>query len=448
MKRETVLVIGGSDPSGGAGVQTDIKAITALGLHAAAIPTCTTIQNTQRVKGFSCQKPDLIAQQIDMIMEDMNICFVKIGMLGSSENGSLLAKMIKRFQWKTILDPVLRSSSNDPLSTTESLASLKKELISQSYIFTPNIDEASIITNRSIHTLDDMKDAAEDIISIGAQHVVIKGGHGVQEQVSDVFFDGEKHIVYSLPRIPQKKAHGSGCTFSSLIAGYLALGNPIEKAVQQAKQSLWMMIKRGYTPGKGMDVLDVSSIALAFAPYFCSKPEKFTIWNTLSEAIETIPNLLDPSLVPEVGINVGYALPHAKTPKDICALSGRIIKSSLQITACGVLRFGASHHIAAIILAAMQSDPQLRSAMNIKYSKENLTRCENKGFIISSFDRKNEPVSVSSTMEWGTTQALEHSTAIPDIIYDTGAPGKEPMIRILGTSPQDVIKKLRLIAEK
>ena len=448
MKHKTVLVIGGSDPSGGAGIQTDIKAVTALGLHAAAIPVCITVQNTQQVTGFYPLDVVVVSQQIDAIMEDMDISFVKIGMLGSAKVVSLLVEKIKRYQWKTVLDPVFHSTSNDSLSTTEVISSLKKELIPQSYLVTPNLDEAARITNRSIHTLEDMKNAGEDIFSLGARYVVIKGGHGKEQQVSDVFFDGNKHRVFTLPRIQEKKAHGSGCTFSSLITGYLALGIPVDKAVQQAKQVLWMMIKRGYNPGKGLDVLDVSSGAVASAPYFCSNPEQFTVWNTLSEAIETLPTILNPSLVPEVGINIGYALPQAKTPEDICALSGRIIKSSSQISACGMLRFGASHHVAAIILAAMHSYPQLRSAMNIKYSEENLAKCEKKGCVISSFDRKNEPASVPSTMEWGTTQALEHSTEIPDMIYDIGSPGKEPMIRILGSSPKDVVKKLRLIAEK
>jgi hydroxymethylpyrimidine/phosphomethylpyrimidine kinase len=205
------------------------------------------------------------------------------------------------------------------------------------------------------------------------------------------------------------------------------------------------MIETGFYPGKGVDILNTFPPILKQAPAPLPSTTHFSVWYQLHQHIQSIIKRLPTSFIPEVGINIGYALPKATTKNEICALSGRIINTSDGIQICGNLRFGGSIHISSIILAAMKHHQQFRSAMNIAYSKDNLSFCTDSGLTISSFDRTNQPKTMDSTMEWGTSYALEHSNNIPDIVYDTGSIGKEPMIRIIATNPLQLYQKLSRI---
>jgi len=142
-------------------------------------------------------------------------------------------------------------------------------------------------------------------------------------------------------------------------------------------------------------------------------------------------------------MNFVYALPNATTFEDICALNGRIFKTKEKPIQCGTIRFGSSKHVSSIVLAAMSADISMRSALNIKYSQKNLDLCKKAGLKIGSFDRKDEPKKTSSTMEWGTKQAIKEFDFVPDAIYDEGGIGKEPMIRLIGKNPKNVLEKFQ-----
>ncbi len=157
--------------------------------------------------------------------------------------------------------------------------------------------------------------------------------------------------------------------------------------------------------------------------------------------IETTPEVEPTRFVPEVGMNFAYALKNAKTLDEICAVDGRILKTKEKVETCGGIKFGVSQHVASIVLAAMSLDKDVRSVVNIRFSKKNLEMCKKAGFRIGFFDRKNEPKTTTSTMEWGTKQAIKDIGFVPDIIYDEGGMGKEPMIRLLGENPKDVLFK-------
>jgi hydroxymethylpyrimidine/phosphomethylpyrimidine kinase len=259
--------------------------------------------------------------------------------------------------------------------------------------------------------------------------------------VTDLFYDGKQFHRFVLPRIPQRKAHGSGCTLSALITGLLALGEPPLSAVEKAKRIAWSMINEGYSPGKGADVLNHSS-ALQIPPPIQSN-EQFDVWLQLKNAVETLVSFLPSQYIPEVGMNVAYSLPDARRQNDVCAINGRITRHSDKPFLCGTLGFGASKHVASIVLAALSFEPTMRSALNIRYTEKTLHLCKTLGFTIGTFDRKNEPPTAQSTMEWGTKHTITTCGSIPDIIYDTGSVGKEPMIRILGKNPHDVVQKIR-----
>jgi hydroxymethylpyrimidine/phosphomethylpyrimidine kinase len=441
MNKKIVLSIAGSDPSCGSGLQADLKAFTALGIHGTTVATCITAQSTQRVKEIYGLSPEIIAKQIDILLEDHKITFVKTGMLYNKSIISCISKKIQEYNLKCVVDPVMISSSGKSLLEEKKIEGIYDELLSESLIVTPNVKEAFLLTGEKIETIDDLKTICRIIYKMGPKYVLIKGGHLNNSQAQDVFYDGNRISTMSLPRIPNKKIRGSGCTLSALITGLLALGEKPKSAVKKAKYILWNMMDQGYSIGKGPYFLNQSSKIISDTNYSFPSKEHFVIWHELKTSIDRLLTLLSKKYVPEVGINIGYALTNAKNLEDICAINGRIINTREKPKICGQISFGASKHIASLIISVMRFNPGKRSIMNIKYSKENLEKFKHKDFKIGKFDRKYEPDNVSS-MKWGIKESISHLDVIPDIIYDKGDVGKEPMIRIIGNNPNDVINKL------
>jgi hydroxymethylpyrimidine/phosphomethylpyrimidine kinase len=442
MKKIT-LSIAGSDSSGAAGIQADLKSFSFLGLHGITVLTCVTSQNTQRVKTVYKLPGEVIEDQIDTLFEDFKINSVKTGMLYDGEIVKCVSKKILEYKLKPVVDPVMVATSGDLLSKNTLVHSLKKYLLPKALMITANIPEAYELTNIKIKTIEDIKKTCQDIASFGPKYVLIKGGHFKNENAIDILYDGKIFHDFSLPRIQNKKAHGSGCTLSALISGLIAKGETPIEAVRKAKYFVWDMIKNGYLPGKGSDVLN-HSFEIQTVPRL---PENtyYEVWFDLKNAVEKLKSILPIAFVPEVGINFAYALENAKELKDICAINGRIVRENDKARICGSIDFGASKHVASIVLAAMSFDGNIRSALNIRFSKENLSMCEKAGLKLGYFNRKDEPKEFISTMEWGTKEAISKFGYIPDVIYDQGGIGKEPMIRVLGKNPSDVLSKLSKI---
>jgi hydroxymethylpyrimidine/phosphomethylpyrimidine kinase len=448
MRKKIALSIAGSDPSGGAGIQADLKAFTVLGVHGVTAITCITSQNTQRVKKIHKLPVEVIEDQIDAILEDMKPDAVKTGMLYDEEIVNMVAEKIKKYRMKTVVDPVMVATSRDALSKNDFVKALKNKMIPIAYMVTPNIQEANALTGRKIDDINGVKKACKEIQKLGSKYVLIKGGHLKGKNAEDVLFDGKDFTVFSLPMIPDRLAHGSGCTLSALIAGFLALDEKPSESVRKAKHVLWNMINEGYKPGKGSDVLNFSWNTITEMPSYFTTEEHFAIWFELKKYVDNLLTFLPKEFVPEVGMNIGYALQDAEKTEDICAINGRIVKTKDNPVRCGGMEFGVSKHVASIILAAMKFDRKTRCAMNLKYSDENIEKCKKAGFKIETFDRLQEPHDTKSTMEWGTAQAIQKLGFVPDVIYDTGGKGKEPMIRILGKNPKDVVNKVHILFEK
>ncbi len=445
MEKKVVLSIAGSDSSAGAGIQADLKSFSYLGLHGVTAITCVTAQNTQHVQSIFKVPPAMIRQQIKSLCDDFSIAGVKTGMLYDEEIIAVVVEQLKEHNLKPVVDPVMVATSGDALSNQKYLAALKKELLPYAFMVTANIPEASALANMKIINQDDCEKAAKCLLELGPEHVVVKGGHLKGEMVTDLFYDGNQFSRFTLPRVPQRNAHGSGCTLSALITGLLTRGDPPICAVNKAKSIVWSMINEGYSPGKGADVLN--HFPTFQIPPIIENTECFAVWLALKNAVETLLGFLPSQLLPEVGMNFVYSIPNAATKDEICAINGRITKRTTGPALCGTLDFGCSKHVASIVLAAISHDPLIRSALNIRYSQETVQLCRKIGFTVGSFDRKFEPSTVSSTMEWGTKQAITTCGFVPDVIYDTGAVGKEPMIRVIGKNPADVLKKIKRLVE-
>jgi hydroxymethylpyrimidine kinase / phosphomethylpyrimidine kinase / thiamine-phosphate diphosphorylase len=441
MTKKIALSIAGSDSSGGAGIQADLKSFAYLGVHGETVITCITAQNTQKVSAIHPVPIDIIKQQLDSLFEDSTIAAVKTGMLYDKEIVQVVVKKLSTYQVHPVVDPVMVATSGDTLSQENLVSVLKKELLPLAVMVTANIPEANLLAEMKIEKRKDIQQACKTIYELGPKYVLIKGGHLQDTLVPDVVYDGKEFHTFILPRIPNKKAHGSGCTLSALITGLLALDVPPVDAVLKAKHIVWAMINEGYNPGKGADVLNhTSSIRV---PPLLKSNERFLVWLELTTAIDTLLSFLPPWFIPEVGMNFVYALPSATTRDMICAVDGRITKHNERPFLCGTVDFGVSKHVASIALATMTYDPTVRCAINIRYSQKTVDLCKAIGFKIGTFDRLNEPADASSTMEWGTNHAIATLGHIPDMIYDAGGVGKEPMIRLLGANPEDIVQKLR-----
>ncbi|MCS7234170.1 MAG: bifunctional hydroxymethylpyrimidine kinase/phosphomethylpyrimidine kinase [Synergistetes bacterium] len=239
------LTVAGSDSSGGAGIQADLKTFAAFNVYGASVITSITAQNTTGVFAVFDIPPEIVGKQFEVVAEDLNIGAVKIGMLSNSEIMIVVAENIKKYRIeKVVLDPVMVAKTGAPLIKDEAIKTLKEVMIPLAYVITPNIPEAEILTGIKISNPMDMKEAAKIIFNMGAKHVLIKGGHLMgYSKVIDILFDGKASYVFQSDKVETKNTHGTGCTLSSAIAAGLAKGKDVYKAVSDAEKYINLAIK-------------------------------------------------------------------------------------------------------------------------------------------------------------------------------------------------------------
>lgn len=231
-----VLTIAGSDPSGGAGIQADIKSISANGAYAMAVITGLTAQNTQGVSGVELVNTDFIQAQIHSIETDITIHAIKIGMLGNAAIIEAVANALTNIEAPLVLDPVMVAKSGDRLLALEAVNALRETLIPKAYLITPNLPEAADLLNtHEAKNLDEMRVQAHALLTLGCQAVMLKGGHLSEGDATDLLLTKHGETILASPRIATKNTHGTGCTLSSAIAAQIGLGCSLDTAVRNAK---------------------------------------------------------------------------------------------------------------------------------------------------------------------------------------------------------------------
>ena len=255
-KYNRVLTIAGSDPSGGAGIQADLKTFSACGCFGASAIVAVVDENTVGVTGVHPVPVDFVVGQIKSVMDDIGADAVKIGMLHSSELIRAVKETLAVYPVKNIvLDPVMVATSGDKLLQDEAIATLKHELIPVARVITPNIPEAEVLLGRRIESQRDLPVVIRELSVDGHVSVLLKAGHLKEKLVTDVFYDAESDEIIELAseRIYTQNTHGTGCTFSSAIASFLAHGLPLNDAIRQAKMYMQAAIEAGaeYEIGKG-----------------------------------------------------------------------------------------------------------------------------------------------------------------------------------------------------
>ncbi len=267
-----VLCIGGSDSSGGAGIQADLKAVSACGCYGMSVITAVTVQNTLGVQAIHPIPQKYILAQLDSLLSDIGADAVKTGMLLTVGAIDAVVNKVKEYRLvKLIVDPVMIAKGGHSLMQEKAKVALIKKLLPLSYVVTPNIPEAEVLAQCKINTLAEMKKAAALIHVLGVKNVVIKGGHlsaAKKLGAMDILYDGNNYYEYSTAWIATKDTHGTGCTYASVLAAALASGESIVDAVQQSKIMVTKAIESSICLGKGQGPVNVLGSILKQKDYF------------------------------------------------------------------------------------------------------------------------------------------------------------------------------------
>ncbi len=249
--RKVALTIAGSDSGGGAGIQADLKTFASLGVYGTSAITAITAQNTVGVKSVQELPAQMVRDQIEAVFNDFEVEAAKTGMLANSEIIEAVVESVKKFKLKNlVVDPVMVAKSGDPLLKPEAINDLKSKIFPLALVVTPNLKEAEVLTDMKISLVEDMKKAAIKILNLGPKAVVVKGGH-LEGKPIDVYYDGTNFQELDAPRVLTTNNHGSGCTFSAAICGFLTLGLDLYSALVSAKEYITQALKASYQVGHG-----------------------------------------------------------------------------------------------------------------------------------------------------------------------------------------------------
>jgi len=454
------LTIAGSDPTSGAGIQADIRTFDRIGVHPFSAITAITYQTATEFYGFKSLS-DSLDQQLNSIFSTYPIKFIKIGMIPDVKTIEIIVRYIKTYDLIAVYDPVSISSAGERLSSEGLELKIEKDLLPYITILTPNKFEASFYSNKELENTDDKNELKEAAIIIlnklyfpnkektREKAVIIKTAGEIQDEIFDLacigkiredkfdfnfkFFNKKKIII-------ERNIHGTGCVFSSAVAAFLSKDYSIEKSIRLAEDFFTEKFQKYIIlPDQG-NVID-----LAFSN------DQLNVINQIKEIYNYISDLRDFSrFIPEVRLNISGALPNTTTKDDIAGVEGRITVINGFPKASGEIKFGVSDHTARLILTAKEFDKSINFVMNLKYNPDWISFLrENTDLELQEIIREKQPEKVKkeefSTMQWIIKESINKIGKIPDIIWDKGAVGKEPIIRLFGKNSKDMIEKLKII---
>jgi hydroxymethylpyrimidine/phosphomethylpyrimidine kinase len=253
-----VLSIAGSDSGGGAGIQADLKSMLALGVHGMTVITAVTAQNSVGVLGYWELPEEAVRAQYRAVVDDIGVQAVKTGMLASARLVRVVAELLSEEDVPRVVDPVCVSKHGDALLAEDALGALRERLLPRATLLTPNLDEVTALTGHRVTDRAGMRPAAEALLDLGPEWVLVKGGHleDEPEQAVDLLFNGSRERWFTAPRHPNRHTHGTGCTLASAIAARLARGDDMVEAVAAAKDYVTDAIRAGFPLGVGIGPVD------------------------------------------------------------------------------------------------------------------------------------------------------------------------------------------------
>ncbi len=446
MRWRIALSIAGSDSGAAAGIQADLKTFTLLGVYGCTAITAITAQNTKNVSTILELDCRAVADQINSTIHDIRPDAIKIGMVYNKRNIRVIKESLRTNSVPVVLDPILAAGTGAKLMLPNAFELFKKELIPLSTVITPNRYEAEEIVGFKITTRGNILNAATRIKNLGARNVIIKGIHLHKHKVTDFLLNAESQFLeISNSRLNISEMHGSGCNFSAAVTAFLARNYTLADAFALANRYVQDALQNNLMIGAGLAVAHPASSLYDDA-------NKYIVLTKLGAAAKTVESIQRfGTLIPETQSNLVFALPNAKGLNDIAAVKGRIVKfGEGALCASPTVEFGASKHVASAVLVYMNSNPLIRSAINIRFDKliEAILRSD---FNLSSYDRRLEGPEVSkiegTSIRWGIKSALAKKPHA-DAIYHMGSIGKEAMCLIFGKEPSEVVLKANGILKK
>ncbi|HYO05817.1 MAG TPA: bifunctional hydroxymethylpyrimidine kinase/phosphomethylpyrimidine kinase, partial [Phototrophicaceae bacterium] len=442
------LTIAGSDSSGRAGIQADLKTFSALGIYGTTVITILTAQNTKTVSDVFVPTAEFFKSQHLTTQEDNKPDIIKIGVLYDDSIIEIVYDILRHLKIPIVLDPILISGTGVKLLKQSSIGNFKTKIIPLSFVITPNLIEAEMLTEDKISTEKEIIEAAYKIKKLGAGNVIIKGGHASNQnqKILDVLVEKENDEITKLynDRLKIAETHGTGCNFSSALASFLAKGHGIKEsfflANDYVKEGLNCIAKVGDGIGVTNPLMNLYA-----------NSTRYKVLTSLYESVKILEELKDfYLLIPETKTNFVYSLENPKSMQDVAGIVGRITNFGNKIRSPNVVEFGASSHVSSAIISAHQLNHLFRSAINIKNDKKILDVCK-ANFVCSWYSRDEEKPENKDkegfTVSWGVKNAMEK---VPNagVVFHHGDYGKEPMILIFGRDPHEIIDKIKIIISK
>ena len=429
-----LLSIGGSDPSSGAGIQSDLRIFSTDNVYWLTVITAITGQNTLKFGKVEPVSVNILKNQLQLVFSDFKIDGIKIGMVYDSQIIKTIYQQLKKLKIPIVVDPVIKSTTGGELLKKSAIKDYQKYIIPLATVITPNKYEAEILSKTKINSKNIPEKTAKVIQKMGAKNVSITGIQTNENKISDFIFEKSEKYVISSNKI-SKINHGSGGNYASAILFSLAKNKSIKESLRFAKQYTYDSIKNAKKIGKGIAITDIN--------------KKDSIERELSESIQKFTGIKNIyKNIPECQTNFVYSKKNPKSIKEILGISGRIVKAGEKVIVAGDLEYGGSKHVATALLTVNKKFPQIQSAINIKYQNTTISKIKKLKFIVSRYDRSQEPIDVKnkgSTIEWGIKSAIKNLKESPDVIFHIGGFGKEPMIIIFGDTPKKILKKISKI---
>ena len=428
-----ILSIGGSDPSGAAGVQRDARVVSSLGFHPLSVVTAVTAQNTSRFLGAVPVDADMISLQLEAVASDFEVHGIKIGMVWDSTVIRRIAEKVRGMDATVVLDPVVRSTTGGLLLEESAREDLVGVLMPLAGAATPNRHEAGYLAGIDVADVASAREAARAISRMGPPSVVVTGVDDADGEVADVIYSGGIFHHVRGARLGAEN-RGGGCTYSAALTCFLASGHAAPDAARMAHDLAYRSIRDSAAAGRG--------IRVAADPGGDGAALEASI-----DAFAVIPGIS--ALIPQCQTNFVYAPSGSVSPGEVLGIGGRIVRTGGSVVRAGRILPGGSKHVAAAVCAVRSRFPDLRSAANIRYSPGIISGMVREGFAVAFYDRGVEPSQVKesgSSVAWGVGEAAALSETPPDAVCHRGDFGKEPMIIVFGETPSEVVSKLRRIA--
>ena len=422
-----VLSIAGSDSGGSAGVQADLKTIEASGGFGTTAVTSVTAQHTRGVRSTHVLPRAEIRAQCEAVFGDFEVGAVKTGMLATSDVVHLVTEQLRERDVPAVVDPVMVAASGDRLLDAGA-EDAYEALLAESTVVTPNADEATVLTGVEVTDTETAEKAGTELVGMGAEAALVKGGHLPGDDVVDVLVTDTGVDTIRHPRVDTEATHGSGCALSAAVATHLAAGAELSSAVDAGVDLLSRAVRYGLDVGEGPGPV-----------HHMVELRDRAARQPTAEAVEgVVERFVDEDvsrLVPEVGMNVAGATPYAERPDETAAVEGRITRTLSGVSPNRGVRFGASSHVARFLLAAREFDPALQFAVNCRFDDDVEQALDSLPWSVVEYDRSGEPETVKqsdgSTMQWGARRAFTAADGTPAAVMDRGDVGKEAIVKLL-----------------